>query len=335
VEQIQLFLKSCRSPATRNAYETAFKKYVQYVGQDKLFYDNPKDIESKIIDFILSLRDQGKSYQAIENYLDPIKAFYRINDVVLNVHKINKFLPEQVKINRDRAYTHEEISKMLEIADERMRVVILVLASSGIRIGAISSIKLRHLEDAKLTIYENSNEEYITFISPECKKAVDFYLDFRQRYGEKITDNSYLIRDQFDIRNPGPQKPVHHKSIQWNLRVLAIKCGIRKNAHKHARQEVMMSHGFRKFFMNQLVNIRINPEIREMLLGHKIGLASAYYRPTEDEMYDEYEKAIDSLTINEENRLRKKVETLEIEKSRIDMLETKIQQLEKKHGKIR
>jgi integrase len=233
VEQIQLFLKSCRSPATRNAYETAFGKYVKFVGnEDNLFYDNPRLIEAKIIEFILSLREEGKSFRAISNYLDPIKAFYRINDVLLNVHKINKFMPEQIKANRDRAYTHEEIGRMLEIADERMRVVILVLASSGIRIGAIQLVKLRHLLDTKLTIYENTKQEYFTFITPECKKAIDFYIDFRQRYGEKITDNSYLIREQFDIRNPGPPKAVHHKTIQWNLRVLAIKCGIRKNADR-------------------------------------------------------------------------------------------------------
>jgi hypothetical protein len=41
-----------------------------------------------------------------------------------------------------------------------------------------------------------------------------------------------------------------------------------------------------------------------MLLGHKIGLASAYYRPTDEEMYQEYLKAVVNLTINEEYRLR-------------------------------
>ena len=78
-----------------------------------------------------------------------------------------------------------------------------------------------------------------------------------------------------------------------------------------------------------MIQSKVNPEIREMLLGHKIGLASAYYRPTEQEMFTEYEKAIDSLTINEENRLRRKVETLTIDESRIDRLERAITRLEK------
>ena len=44
-------------------------------------------------------------------------------------------------------------------------------------------------------------------------------------------------------------------------------------------------------------------------------------------MYSEYEKAIDSLTINEENRLRKKVETLIIDDSRLARLEKIVERL--------
>jgi len=95
---------------------------------------------------------------------------------------------------------------------------------------------------------------------------------------------------------------------------------------------------FRKFFTTQLANSKINPEIREMLLGHKIGLTSCYYKPTEQEMLNEYLKAVNLLTINEENRLRKKVEKLEIEKSELQMLTEEVAELKRimksKHGKI-
>ena len=94
-----------------------------------------------------------------------------------------------------------------------------------------------------------------------------------------------------------------------------------------------MTHGFRKFWTTQAVKSKMNPEAREMLLGHKIGLMSAYYRPSEDEMLDSYLIAVDNLTINEENRLRRKVETLEIEKSIIDQMREQIMQLQHKMGK--
>jgi len=50
-------------------------------------------------------------------------------------------------------------------------------------------------------------------------------------------------------------------------------------------------------------------------------------------MYEEYEKAIDNLTIDPANRLKREIETLKVDKSRMDMLEAKIQKLERKYRK--
>jgi integrase len=84
---------------------------------------------------------------------------------------------------------------------------------------------------------------------------------------------------------------------------LANRCGIRHKGFP-------IAHGFRKFFTTQLISSNVNPEIREMLLGHKIGLAGAYYRPTVEEMHKEYSKAIDNLTIDPAIRLQRKIEFL-------------------------
>src|SRR6476469_8382779 len=92
-------------------------------------------------------------------------------------------------------------------------------------------------------------------------------------------------------------------------------------------KEVARSQGFRKFFATQLINSKVNPEIREMLLGHKIGLASCYYRPTEEDMYSEYEIAIDNLTIDPNQRLQKKIETLQVEKSLIEDMNARLIEL--------
>jgi integrase len=267
-----------------------------------------------------------KSYSAIRNYVSAVLAYYKINDVFLNTTKINKFMPSATKVRKDRAYTYDEISKLLSIADERMKVIILLLASSGIRIGAIYSIRLQSLQEMKLTVYENDREEYFTFITSECKKAIDVYLDMRSRYNEKLNDDSYLIREQFDVKNPGKPRQVKTLTIERRLIDMAIRLGIRNN-------QVPIAHGFRKFFTTQVINSRVNPEIREMLLGHKIGLASSYYRPTEQEMLEEYLKAEDNLTIDPANRLRRKIETLTIEKSRLDRIEEKMLKMEQMYQK--
>ena len=134
---------------------------------------------------------------------------------MLNVKKIKRYIPPKKRVNRDRAYTHEEIHSLLDISDERMRAVILLLASSGMRIGAVPLLKIRNLEKVnivycqgydqyiyKITVYENEEEEYCSYCTPECTKALDAYLDMRSRYGEKLNRDSFLIRAQFDVRDP-------------------------------------------------------------------------------------------------------------------------------------
>jgi hypothetical protein len=113
------------------------------------------------------------------------------------------------------------------------------------------------------------------------------------------------------------------------LDTILLKAGVRTIDHtsKFNRKDVARAHGFRKFFTTQCINSKLNSEIREMLLGHKIGLASCYYRPTQEDMLNEYLKAVNLLTINEENRLKQKVETLEIEKSQLATLQADFEKL--------
>jgi hypothetical protein len=48
----------------------------------------------------------------------------------------------------------------------------------------------------------------------------------------------------------------------------------------------------------------------EILLSHSTGISDSYFRPTETELLKEFLEAADYLTINEENRLRKKIDDL-------------------------
>jgi hypothetical protein len=104
------------------------------------------------------------------------------------------------------------------------------------------------------------------------------------------------------------------------------------------RKDVPIVHGFRKFFTTQLVKADIKTEIRWLLEGHGL-LANdrSYVKVSENvnDLLEQYTKAIDNLTINEENRLQRTIEILKVEKSRIDELEDKIQKLERRHGRIR
>ena len=163
-----------------------------------------------------------------------------MNDIRINKEKIGKFLGESSRKNTDRAYTHEEIKRLLDAADVRMKCVVLLMASTGMRVGAIQDLKLKHLEELrekiyKITVYEKSTDEYYAVCSPECYSIIQSYLEYRQKSGEILDNESYLIREQFDIddfeqiRKKSRGLTLH--TLNKNIHLLLRKSGIREINH--------------------------------------------------------------------------------------------------------
>lgn len=96
------------------------------------------------------------------------------------------------------------------------------------------------------------------------------------------------------------------------------------------RKPIIRTHGFRKFVETTFTNLDLNDSKREILLGRGLpGQREAYYRPTANDLLQEYLKCVDALTINEENRLKQEVETLKTNKSEIQQLKEEFEQLKK------
>ena len=86
------------------------------------------------------------------------------------------------------------------------------MVSSGIRIGAWDYLKWKHVipwcndtEDdilaAKLIVYAGDEEQYFTFITPEAFKSLKGWMEFRESYDEKVTGESWVMRDLWQTTN--------------------------------------------------------------------------------------------------------------------------------------
>jgi hypothetical protein len=82
-----------------------------------------------------------------------------------------------------------------------------------------------------------------------------------------------------------------------------------KLAEGKRRHEFQANHGFRKAFKTMCETAGVKPIVTETLMGHSTGISDSYYRPTENDLLEEYLKA-DVLTISNENRLKMQVEVL-------------------------
>ncbi len=61
-------------------------------------------------------------------------------------------------------------------------------------------------------------------------------------------------------------------------------------------------------------------------MGHSLGLDDNYFKPTENDVLEEYLAAVDWLTINEENRLKKQVKELTRIQDEIEIVKQRHQQ---------
>jgi integrase len=284
-------------------------------------------------------------------YYHTIKLFYDMNDITeqgINWNKISRGLPKGRIIANDRAPTLEEIRKLMEYADRRMKMLVTVMFSSGIRVGAWEYLQLKHVIPvhdsgvAKLIVYDNENEQYNTYITPEAYAAIKEWIAFRESYGEKITPDSYLMRDLWPTtdtttaygNSSAPGLATHPKklttsSIQKILSRALKKQGIRQPLKKGSgattrRHPFKLAHGLRKAFRSKagLVMHHLNVEL---IMGHKTtGTQETYWRPTENDVLQDYLKAVPLLTINSQildsmksQETNKEIEDLKAEQAAI------------------
>lgn len=352
----RLFLNSVRSPHSRRVYKFFFDKYLRIHGYKEasdLLARNQKEIETEIIEFIISSTEKGMKYAAILNYIKPVITFAKINDLMVNSKKINRYMPPNVRTKKTTAYTHEQISKLLEVADERMKAVILLCSSAGLRIGSIPSLNWGSLQEVsagagaggdlyQITVYEGEPEEYITYCSSEAKKAILSYISVRERFSEVILPSSPLIREQWDRRDSFAArhpKRVKTETLAHKIAELARVVGLRnkdqltedeKDTHRGASRlkDVPQCNGMRRFFTTQLVNSGVQTEHRWLLEGHNLkGNDNSYVKISPNDLFKSYMLAHDNLLISQEHKLREKVEKLEVERSEIQTLHYELKKL--------
>lgn len=125
------------------------EKFLNNYGIDLLsFLKLPEqDITNLIIKYLV---DKKISKQYKNLITATLKHACEINDIVLNWKKIKKFVHPEKTGNetngRDSGYTHEEIQKILEFSNQRLKTAFLILSSTGIRIGALRTLRVGDLE---------------------------------------------------------------------------------------------------------------------------------------------------------------------------------------------
>ena len=227
-----------------------------------------------------------------------LKSFYRANDAAVNV----KTPVAAVVRERTSIPTQEQIRKMADLCSLRDRALIVFMAETGMRISEILGLKQKHLgpefkaSEGICAVYPpiksgRKSSPLVTFICSDTVDLLQKYFEARQREGEVITGESYLF---VSSRGTGSQL------TRVGAYKIILKAGVRSGLITEKQGvKAFHSHCFRKRVQTILEGSGIPLNWVDYLLGHKPrgAQASAYSLPTDRQLNEEYQKAVQKLQI--------------------------------------
>jgi integrase len=239
-----------------------------------------------IDDFIGDLQAEGLAPGTINNHVKGVKALFRVNGVKL---ELPYRVPKKVKYP-DRAPTPEELTKIIDIADIREKVIVSLLALSGVRIGTLEKLQYRHVKEdlekgvmpihmyIEAEITKGKYHDYDTFLGAEGVQYLKAYIESRRLGNERleggrirgmppeeITDFSPLVKN----KHKKQVEPVSPGTIHRVIHSLYFKAGLIKKGSGERYQ--LRAHSIRKYFRTQLGSISTIPtDYIEYMMGHTI-----------------------------------------------------------------
>jgi len=276
------------SPSSLVVYVSHLRKFCEWYGVDPNgvvaeFYVNG-EVSTKAIDKFLStlddyigmLQSEGVSPSSVNVAVHSVRTFLKVNGIY--IPPVPR--PRVYTKYYDRAPTPEELSKLIDIADLREKVVISMLALGGFRIGTLAKLKYRHVKrdlegnvvplhiHVEADIVKGKFADYDTFVGEEAVHYLKLYLDSRRKGTEDIppediTDESPLIRAR-----SRKVAPVTKTQLCEVLHKLFVKAGIA--SVKSGRWYDVRVHSLRKYFRTQMAAAGVPTEYIEYMMGHKI-----------------------------------------------------------------
>lgn len=223
-----MFKYSIRSELTRKYYERRLRTFFDFLGFqsgseikercNQFAQKGKEDTDWTIVQIIRFLQYEKNRVEKGEitaatliNFVKSIKLYCVMSDIPIPWKKITRGLPRPRAVANDRAPTVEEIRQLVEYPDRRIKPIIYTMASSGIRLGAWDYLKWKHiipltnnngeLVAAKILVYSGDSEEYYAFITLEAYNSLKDWMEFRLKYGERITGESWVMRDIWQTSN--------------------------------------------------------------------------------------------------------------------------------------
>ena len=286
-----------------------------------------------IKDLVIFLDKNGSKPASIKSWMPGIKGFLRHHGIKIYTEDFKSIVKLPKKIHyREEPLTKEILVHVLNNVNPRMRVMILVAVSSGMRLGEILQITVSDIDfqstPTKIKIRAETTktrESRETFLTQEATNVLKDYLKKNFGWidgisnielGEKIIFGK--TKNHNDKKPKEWMKPTPHRSavssvgasLQKQLRDVPELSKLNENG-VHS----IHFHAFRKFFRTTVGNT-VGRDYAEALMGHHFYL-DTYYNLHEKERINLYLKTEPYLTISDFIKIEKKLLSIESNQQQI------------------
>ena len=338
-----LFEESLKSQVTKKNYKESLARFLKWSQKD---YDSllslpQNDLQVLLEDYVIFLK-RRMNPNSVPKYLSSVIRFLKVNRKKFDKESIELLYPEEIEAGGERAITTKEIQTILQYtSSKRVKAIIHLLAATGHRPDALANLTLGDMSEMpddclSFVVYRGSKHKHFVFCHSEAKESIYDYLDERRKQGEKVGLDSYIFALHDVFKNGVNPKPLSVQSIDSMIKIVMDKAKINR-VKTGNRFDLAVCGGFRKRFDTIMTrNPKISFNVVQRFLDHKVGLESHYFKPTLDEMFEEYQKGIsdlvisDSLRLEEENKIKdEQIKKLESRDQEIEELKMKFEVIER------
>lgn len=159
-----LFMFAFNSPSTKEKSVPRLNHFFDFIGitgtlQEKCSAfakkatNEPSWTATSVIKYLQMHKNRVEKKEitaaTLRNSVKVIKLFCEMNDILLPWKRITRGLPRARRYADDRAPTLEEVQKIVDYPDRRIKAIVSIMVSSGIRLGAWDHLKWKHITPIK------------------------------------------------------------------------------------------------------------------------------------------------------------------------------------------
>jgi len=287
----------------------------------RTFNLTPKQIAEKdvdegadfIMDVVATFEKQGAKSDYIKNYVEALKNWFSFNkkEITQKIRLPRDNAVKVTKVSEEQSPVPEEVKKVLDVADQKQKVEIALIAFSGLRPESLGNhtgndgLKLSDFPELKIDeqkkivevtkipmmikVRQNlskAGHQYFSFLNAQGCDYLKQYLEFRLRDGEELNANSPVVTSL---------KTRNFKHITTTKISDSIRKAIRKAGFD------WRPYAFRVYFASRLMSAESDGFLlrdwRVFMMGHKGDIEHVYTlnkklpQETIEKMRQSYEKA--------------------------------------------